>query len=152
FLRSAAGLGLSAAGVALLNGCAGSPTAPRSATETLETTTIRLAKGISVCLAAQYLAEEALKAEGFTDVQYIEDPTGDKSLPAGDFDIAHVFAASAILPIDAGDPLVILSGVHIGCWELFGTQHITTISDLKGQTIPIFGLGSSQHLFVASLI
>jgi NitT/TauT family transport system substrate-binding protein len=152
FLRSAATLGLSAAGLALLDGCGGQPAAPGVAKEALETTTIRLARGVSVCLAAQYLAEETLKTEGFTQVQYVEDPNGEKSLPAGDFDIGHVFAASAILPIDAGGPLAILSGVHIGCWELFGAQHINKITDLKGQTIPIFGPSSSQHLFVASLV
>jgi len=151
FLRGVAGLGLSAAGLALLNGCASRTSAPGVAAETLETTTIRLAKGVSVCLAPQYLAEETLKTEGFTEVHYVEVSDAEKSLPAGDIDINQVFAASILPLVEAAAPLVILSGVHVGCWELFGTQQINVVSDLKGKAIAIGHLGSSQHLFVASL-
>src|SRR5436853_307634 len=35
-----------------------------------ETTTIRLAKMPGICIAPQYVAEEMLKTEGFTDIQY----------------------------------------------------------------------------------
>ncbi len=38
-----------------------------------ETTTIRLGKVPSLCLAPQYVAEEFLRAEGFTDIQYAHD-------------------------------------------------------------------------------
>jgi NitT/TauT family transport system substrate-binding protein len=42
-----------------------------------ETTRIRLNKIRSICLAPAYVAEALLRAEGFTDVQYIGDgPTG----------------------------------------------------------------------------
>src|SRR5436190_20877719 len=136
FLRHVAGLGLAAAGMALLDACASSPAAPPAAAEALETTTIRLAKGVSVCLAPQYLAEETLKTEGFTEVQYVEAPSSENSLAAGDVDICQVFAASILPLVEAEAPLVILSGVHVGCWELSGTQHINVISDLKVQTIP----------------
>jgi len=45
-----------------------------------ETTRIRLYDWNGVCIAPQFVAEELLKAEGFTDVQYLRDePTG--SLP-----------------------------------------------------------------------
>ena len=37
----------------------------------LETTTIRLAKIKGICIAPQYVAEELLRAEGFTDVSYV---------------------------------------------------------------------------------
>ncbi|SRR5437764_13614100 len=37
-----------------------------------ETTTIRLTKIPGICVAPQYVAEGLLKAEGFTDVQYVE--------------------------------------------------------------------------------
>src|SRR5690242_476624 len=36
-----------------------------------ETTTIRLAKIPGICIAPQYMAEELLLAEGFTDVRYV---------------------------------------------------------------------------------
>ena len=51
--------------------------APALAAEgALETTTIRLAKIANVCIAPQYLAEELLRAEGFTDVRYVQTPPG----------------------------------------------------------------------------
>ena len=37
----------------------------------LETTTVRIGKIAGICIAPQYLAEELLRAEGFTDVRYV---------------------------------------------------------------------------------
>jgi NitT/TauT family transport system substrate-binding protein len=37
----------------------------------LETTTVRIGKSPGICVAPQYVAEELLRAEGFTDVRYI---------------------------------------------------------------------------------
>src|SRR5262247_3137143 len=37
-----------------------------------ETTRIRLHKMAGICIAPQYVAEELLYAEGFTEVQYVE--------------------------------------------------------------------------------
>ena len=37
-----------------------------------ETPRIRLLQTVSICQAPQYVAEELLRAEGFTDVQYIK--------------------------------------------------------------------------------
>jgi NitT/TauT family transport system substrate-binding protein len=37
----------------------------------LETTTIRLVKNAGICLAPQYVADELLRAEGFTDIQHV---------------------------------------------------------------------------------
>src|SRR5436190_2255065 len=39
-----------------------------------ETTRLRLIQVPSICMAAQYVAEELLRGEGFTDVQYIKKP------------------------------------------------------------------------------
>jgi len=36
-----------------------------------ETTRIRFAKVPSICLAPQYVAEDLLRAEGFTDISYV---------------------------------------------------------------------------------
>ena len=36
-----------------------------------ETTTIRLPMSANICWAPQYVAEELLRAEGFTDVRYV---------------------------------------------------------------------------------
>ena len=41
-----------------------------------ETTRLRLYKFPGICLAPQYVAEELLRAEGFTEVQYLAFPEG----------------------------------------------------------------------------
>src|SRR5262245_59686307 len=74
FLQGVASLGLSAAGLAVLDACRSQTAVSGAAEEALETTTIRLTQvpaGAGLCLAPQYLAEELLHAEGFTEVQYI---------------------------------------------------------------------------------
>src|SRR6478735_1406954 len=41
-----------------------------------ETTTIRLAKIPGICIAPQYVAEELLRGEGFTDIRYVATESG----------------------------------------------------------------------------
>jgi NitT/TauT family transport system substrate-binding protein len=50
------------------------PPAP-AAEGTLETTTVRLVNDGSICIAPEYAAEELLRAEGFTDIRYVEVPS-----------------------------------------------------------------------------
>src|SRR6516165_12593203 len=47
----------------------------------LETTRIRLYDWTGLCIAPQFVAEELLKAEGFTDVQYLRDEASGGALP-----------------------------------------------------------------------
>src|SRR5258706_13478740 len=88
FLKIASALSLSAAGMSLLEACGVNPTP--AAEETLETTTIKIPFAPTLCVAPQYLAEDLLKSEGFTDAQYVEMPTGQviKNLVSGDVNIA----------------------------------------------------------------
>lgn len=123
-----------------------------------ETTRIRLNKVRSICLAPQYVAEELLRAEGFTDIQYVgEGSAGIGGLPAaqalgaGAVDISMNFAAPLAMAIDGGAPITILAGVHPGCFELFGSERIRTITDLKGKTVVSPGVNSAQYLFLASI-
>lgn len=59
-------------GGAALAGTAALLPARRGRTEpALETTSVRLAKIPGICIAPQYVAEELLRAEGFTDVRYV---------------------------------------------------------------------------------
>jgi NitT/TauT family transport system substrate-binding protein len=46
---------------------------------------------------------------------------------------------------------VLLAGVHAGCFELFVSEKVRTISDLKGKTAAILSIRSSQHIFLASI-
>jgi NitT/TauT family transport system substrate-binding protein len=117
-----------------------------------ETTTLRLVKIPSVCQAPQYVAGELLQAEGFTDVQYVQKAGAlgiTEALASGEADINNHFAAPSIVRIEAGDPIVILGGLHIGCFELFGTDRVRTIRDLKGKTVAVLEIGSAQHVFVS---
>src|SRR6266705_2416921 len=104
-----------------------------------ETTRIKLAKIRGICIAPQYVAEELLGAEGFTDVQYVQAETGMN------------FAAPLIVMADSGAPLLILAGVHVGCFELFGNERVRSIRDLKGKTVAVSALGSPDHVFTASM-
>src|SRR5438874_497469 len=119
-----------------------------------ETTTVRLAKVTGTCIAPQYLAEDLLRLEGFTDVQYVLSDAGigqSKSIARGEIDFSLNFAAPLVIPIDAGDAISIIAGVHSGCFELFGNERIRGIADLKGRTVGVQGLGGSPHVFLAAM-
>ena len=120
-----------------------------------ETTRIRLGKIRSICLAPQYVAEELLRAEGFTDIQYLEAPSGTpgpQMMGAGQIDIGMDFAAKLVQYLDQGAPLVVLAGIHAGCFELFATNGVKTISDLRGKTTAVVALGSSPQVFLSSIV
>jgi NitT/TauT family transport system substrate-binding protein len=101
-----------------------------------------------------YVAAELLPGEGFTDVQYIRpgQETFAQAIAAGEMDIALNFSGPLLLRIEAGDPVVILAGAHVGCFELFGTEQVRAIRDLKGKTVSVPELGSPQHVFLASIV
>lgn len=120
----------------------------------LETTRIRLSQIPGICIAPQYVAEELLRGEGFTDVQYVKIGSGAmyKAFDAGEIDISMAFVAPFIIHVDAGNPMIVLlAGVHVGCYELFGTDRVRTIRDLKGKTVAIPEFGSPHHVFLASM-
>ncbi len=73
-----------------------------------------------------------------------------KALAAGEVDISMAFAPPFVMQIDAGEPIVLLGGVHAGCFELFGTDRVRAIRDLKGKTVAIPALGSPHHVFLGS--
>ncbi len=156
-LKAAGGLGLSAAGIAVLEACGAKTAAPTAAAEQLETTTIRipLANVPSICAAPMFVAEDFLKAEGFTDVQYVKSTGVDlsvESLVSGTGDMTMQFSGPIILNLDAGKPITILSGIHVGCFELFGSDRVNVIGDLKGKTIAVAQLGGAQHIFLSSIL
>jgi NitT/TauT family transport system substrate-binding protein len=119
-----------------------------------ETTRLRLAHFPSICVAPQYIVGELLKAEGFSDIKYVKLPVTDvsKALASGDVDISLYFVGDLVIQLDAGDPITLLAGVHVGCYELFGTDRVRAIRDLKGKTVAITGLGLTQHVFLATML
>jgi NitT/TauT family transport system substrate-binding protein len=120
----------------------------------LETTTVRLAKTDGLCIAPQYVADELLRAEGFTDVRYVDVPettTRVEAIARGALDFSANFAAPLIVAAAAGEPITFLAGVHVGCFELFGNDSIRSIADLKGKRVGVPGLGSNQHVFLTAM-
>jgi NitT/TauT family transport system substrate-binding protein len=119
-----------------------------------ETTRIRLVRIPSICQAPQYVAEDLLRSEGFTEVHYLERAgTTDieTALASGEADLNGHFAAPLLLRLEAGDPIVILAGLHIGCFQLFGTDRVRTVRDLRGKTVGVPALDSSRYVFLASM-
>jgi NitT/TauT family transport system substrate-binding protein len=139
-------------------GLLGVPPRPVAAEPPPETTRLRLALTGNICQAPQYVAEELLRGEGFTEVQYQQwgdPPSGPlrmQALAAGDTDLDMTFASTLITRIAAGDPILVLTGGHVGCLELFGTDQVRTIRDLRGKTVEVFELGGVMHLFLASMV
>ena len=84
--------GLSASGAAsLLGSRAVAEEAP------LETTAVRVASGPGVCVAPMWVAEKLLRADGFTEVSYVEtDPglTATAQTARGDMDFTVDFATA----------------------------------------------------------
>ena len=131
----------------------GLPPRPVAAEPPPETTTIRLTDEPYICLSPQYVAEDLLRAEGFTEIRYVKvgDGSGTLKVAAGEADMMMEFAGMIVSRIDAGDPLVALAGVHVGCFELFATERIQSFRDLKGKTVAVLALGAPEHLFLSSM-
>jgi len=146
------GLGVTAAGAAL------GSTRADAADPPPETTTLRLQRPVTtlpgMCVAPQLIADDLLKLEGFTDVRYVATGTPQRAtgLAGGEIDLSMGFVGGWIRQVDAGDPIVMLTGVHVGCFELFASDRIRTIGDLRGKTVGVTELGSSRHLFLVSLL
>jgi NitT/TauT family transport system substrate-binding protein len=121
----------------------------------LETKRIRIPQIPSTCRSPEWIAEELLRSEGFTDVQYIPVPGTqgvERALASGEADLAGHFAAPVILRLEAGDPIVMLGGEHVGCFELLGSERIRTIRDLKGRAVAVPELDPSPYAFLASMV
>jgi NitT/TauT family transport system substrate-binding protein len=100
------------------------------------------------------VAKEFLSGEGFTDVQDVrmENMVAIKAVVAREVDIGMNFSGPLVTSVDAGDPLVILAGIHVGCFQLFGGERVHAIRDLKGKTVALFnGLSGPEHVFLASM-
>jgi NitT/TauT family transport system substrate-binding protein len=114
-----------------------------------EVTTIRFENDPVTCLAPQ-AAKDLLRAEGFTDIRYVDmteahvrrgetarsGAIGDM-LAHGEVDFARAFSPPLIMAMEAGVPITLLAGLHLGCFELFGRNDIRAMADLKGRTVGI---------------
>jgi NitT/TauT family transport system substrate-binding protein len=119
-----------------------------------EITTIRFEKDTGACIAPQVF-EELLRAEGFTDIRYVElteaylrradaenDGFTSNMIAHGDVDFGRDFAPNLVRAMNAGAPVTVLSGLHLGCFEIFGKKEIHTLGDLKGRAVGANLLGA----------
>jgi NitT/TauT family transport system substrate-binding protein len=108
----------------------------------------------SLCQAPQYVAEELLRSEGFAEVQYVKKDGVREleiALASGEANINMHFVAPLVVRIEAGDPVGILAGGHVGCFELFGSERVRTIRDLKGKTVAVPDLRTGPLLFITTM-
>ena len=140
---------LAAAGAA--EGLAQAPRA-LAAEGALETTVVRLAQTPDICGAPQYVAEQLLRAEGFTGVHYVQVPNPTAQwIGRGEVDFSFGYASALLTAIDAGAPIVILADLHVGCIEVFGNEGIHGIADLKGRRVGVEFIGSTPHLLLSMM-
>jgi NitT/TauT family transport system substrate-binding protein len=117
-----------------------------------ETTTIRLRRDPSICVAPWYIAEDLLRAEGFTDISYVQAQEGAETaqmIARGEIEFSLYFAASLVVRLTEGLPVKVLAGVHTGCFELFAHQPIRTVSDLKSKKVGVNVLGGAKYRYIA---
>ena len=135
-----------------LAGAAGLVHPPRGLAEegALETTTVRLPKVSSICVAPQYVADELLRAEGFIDIRYVATGTNaPEAIARGEIDFGSNFAPVLVTGLDRGFPITALGPEHVGCFEVFGKEGIQSILDLKGKSVGVEAIGSPTHLFLS---
>jgi NitT/TauT family transport system substrate-binding protein len=140
-----------------LAGTVGLARAPRvlAAEGPLETTTIRLPKSPAICIAPGYVAAELLRAEGFTDIHYVDLPSATtapiEAVARGEIDFNLNYSINYISAIDGGKAITLLAGVHVGCYELFGGEGVRNIADLKGKSVGVGAVGSTGNLLVTMM-
>src|SRR5690242_351314 len=112
-----------------------------------EVTTIRLEKDPVTCIAPQVF-QELLHAEGFTDIRYVDltedhlrradaansDVLGDM-IARREVDFGRNFAPALMMGMNVGAPVTVLSGLHLGCFEVFGRKEIQSLGSLKGRAV-----------------
>ncbi len=115
---------------------------------------IRLLHVPAICHAPQYLAEELLHLEGITEVEYV--PFGTRYIPealaTSKADMSMWNAMEFIPYMDANKPIVVLAGIHAGCFEVFGNERVRSIRDLKGKTVAIMYFGGGDHILLSSML
>ncbi len=113
-----------------------------------EISTIRFEKSAITCIAPQYVAEELLHAEGFSEVRYeaVDAASASQKLVRDEVDWVMDFAPAVIEAVDGGAPVTMVAGIHAGCFELFAHEHIRGVADLKGRTVGVPPFATPRQL------
>ena len=147
--------GLTLAGVSALTGIRpGIVTAAKEPPP--ETTTLRLRVWRPACWAPVHVAEPLLREEGFTDVQWVSAP-GPKTVPLwrdGAIDLSPSFSGLDMYNMEKyNHQIKFLSGLHVGCYALVGSDRIHSVRDLKGKTVWTGSVeNNGPHIFFSAIV
>jgi NitT/TauT family transport system substrate-binding protein len=120
-----------------------------------EITTIRLEKDTVTCIAPQ-AAEELLRNEGFTDIRLVEDDrveitNTDMLTRLNEADFARSFAPEYVRAMDQDQPIMVLAGLHSGCFELVAKDSVRSMMDLKGRTVGVSLIGGGDMMLFSMM-
>ncbi len=123
--------------------------------EPVETKTVRFGHAPdSPCVAPVYLAKALLQTEGF-ELHRIVTPSSldeHQMMQRDELDFSWAFASAWIRSVDIGLPVKVLSGLHAGCYELFGRENVHSVLDLKGMKVSAGPqVGSEERLFISAM-
>jgi NitT/TauT family transport system substrate-binding protein len=146
-------------------GLLGGHSRPVAAEPPPETTTIRIVNYDAgfICVAPQWVAQELLRLEGFTDIRYVDFTEADvrkaeaaNTQPGAEMsarsaaDFVVINTAQLAFTLDASVPITVLGGIHAGCIELFANENVRSIADLKHRTVGLRWAGPDKW-YVASM-
>ena len=122
-----------------------------AAEPSLETTIIKLPRAPAICTMPQMIPQQLLQTEGFTDIQFLDEPPGNpaEQLARGEVDLMVGYASNFIVGLDKGAATTLLAGVHVGCFVLFGHEDVHGIAGLKGKTVGVPGFGTGPELLLS---
>jgi len=101
------------------------------------------------------VAEPLLREEGFTDIQYIKHEKisrGEEDILAGRVDFTADFTANSLMKFAPGDPIDFISGLHVGCYSLIGSDRIKSVRDLKGKKVWASKIMAVPNVFFKALV
>jgi len=113
---------------------------------------VRIADTPALCFAPQYVAEQLLKFEGFSEVEYVKVKNDIPTTLAESADFSMFGGPSIIPAIDKGYPISVIGALHEGCWELFAHAPIRSLQDLVGKRIAIRSSGGVEQIWLSSML
>jgi NitT/TauT family transport system substrate-binding protein len=121
-----------------------------------ETTRLRIHKGDPACWAPMYVAEPLLRKEGFTDIQYVfaQGKEVARMCREGAIDLSPGFSVRVMYDLEQQQhPLKIISGLHVGCYALVGSDRVRSVRDLKGKTVWAGAImNEGPHIFFTAIV
>lgn len=143
---------LAVATAASISGLLGA-TMPGRTEQQPETTRVRLPAfpKVSDCMTPIYIAQDLLRAEGFTEIILVTEGTGPDSsdwIEHNELDFDWNYPPAHIRSIAKGVPITVLSGLHVGCLELIANDRVRNIPDLKGKRAGVDDVNGNTYLLL----